>query len=224
MSYLWRWSGDPAVEAAGDSTDAKATDVISHVAVTDDEKWNESLARMRPDIKPTDAVFTNKKAEFDTDLSTASGLSVDQVLRKHFSRYEVRKLSEYVDKKREPHLHAQQKQDEAAYKALLQSEAWRNEMRETASPLSTKLTMAYFGFPVEPLTMEDLFPGLNPAFFSSTKDHDTASDNEGMFVPADKRPLRFLNNYDKRSYGKDNSHSKCLRSYCYRLVASRLRG
>lgn len=207
MSFLWRRSGEPAIEPPGDSTDTTATGSKITVVVTDEEKWTRSLARMRPEIKPTDAGFINKKAEFDKEVSTASGLSVDQVLRKHFSRYEVRKLRDFADKKREPHLHAQQKQDATAYKALLQSSTW-NGAEGSASPLSTKLTMAYFGFPVEPLTMQDLFPSLNPAILSSTDDHDSASENRSMFVPADKRPLRFLNKYDSRGWGKDNSHSE----------------
>ncbi|ROV88458.1 hypothetical protein VMCG_10465 [Cytospora schulzeri] len=213
MSFLWRWSGDPAIELpptgsatrdqpASNSTGKEATDFA--VTVSDEEKWKQSLARMRPDIKPTDTDFTNKKADFDSDISSESGLSIDRVLQQHFSRYEVRKLSEYVDQNREPHLHAQQKEDAAAYKVILQSEAWKSE--EGRVTLSTKLTMAYFGFPVEPLMLNDLFPGLNSNFFNNIINYDTASDDDGMFVPEDKRPLRFLNNYDKRGWGKDNSH------------------
>lgn len=216
--FKWYRGGNPAVEPPNEPTgsnDAKnqptgqspgnrAADL--RATVSDEQKWKESLARWRPDIKPTDTDYTNKKAEFEREPS-AAGLSTDEILRKHFSIFEVRKISEYVDKKRDPDFYHLQKEAADRYKEILQTEAWRNE-GEHAS-LTTKLTMAYFGLPVEPLMMKDLFSGIKSSFFTDfDDDQDMALDRDGMFVPEDKRPLRFLNYYDKRGWGKDNSHSK----------------
>lgn len=218
MNYLWRSRGDSAPTPLQEPTSAEARDRPASqaagnqgaelkVTVTDEEKWKASMARWRPEIKPTDSDFINKKDDFEKDISAASGLSIDDVLRKHFSRYEIRKLNNYADKKREPHLYAIQREDTDTYNNLLKTEAWRTQ-GERAS-FSTKLTMAYFGLPVEPMTMSDLFPGLKPGFLDDDDDdQDAASEPDGIFVPEDRRPLRFLNHYDKRGWGKDNSHSK----------------
>ncbi|KAK7732495.1 hypothetical protein SLS53_008500 [Cytospora paraplurivora] len=215
MDFLWRWRGDSVHTPLQEPTNSEARDRPAsqaagnkganlRVSITDEEKWKTSMARWRPEIKPTDSDFINKKHDFEKDVSAASGLSIDDVLRKHFSRYEIRKLNNYADKKRETHLYAIQREETVTYKNLLKTEAWRAEGERPS--LSTKLTMAYFGLPVEPMTMSDLFPGLKPGFLDDVDDQDAASEPDGIFVPEDKRPLRFLNHYDKRGWGKDNSH------------------
>lgn len=225
MSFLWRLWGSRPGEPPQEPTSSDDEDGQSfrqpdaagpRVILTDEEKWKISMARWRPLIKPTDDMFAETKALFQDNLSQESAMTLNDVLRKYFARSEIRKIGEYADKKSNPILYELQKEAADRYTALLQTTEWKSVADDDS--LATKLTMAYFGLPVEPVTMQDLFPGVRSTFFTSVDDPDDDPSNDSMFIPEDKRPLRFLNYYDKRGWGKDDSHCKCPCCFCPHVI------
>lgn len=188
------------------------TNVQTQALLTDKEKWQRSKQRWNADIKPTDEAFKIKNDHFVEQLRTKSP---EAVVKTHFSNHEVRKfLSGYVDKKRFKAIHTQQTVETNRYKTLLESEEYK-DVQERNTPLALKLTMMYFGLPVAPMTFTDPLQTSGESVFGNlvfstglNEDEDDAEDEDLSFVPEEMRPLRFLNYYDKRGYGKDNSHSQ----------------
>ncbi|KAJ0107977.1 hypothetical protein J7T55_008113 [Diaporthe amygdali] len=180
---------------------------LNNNAMTDDEKWTRSKNRWRLAIKPDDPDFVQQRRVFEDALDPGSGQSIDDILTAHFARYEAQKFSGYVERKREPDLYRQQRSDADAYNTLLKRPPWDQEAPNAF--LAFKLTMLYFGFPVEPMKMNDFFrlpPGSGLFGIDDDDDDDDDLDDNRTFIPEDMRPLRFLNNYENRSYGADNGH------------------
>lgn len=178
--------------------------------VDDAAKWAASRARWNLAITPDSPGFVQQKAVFEAALDPGSGRSIEDTLKEHFSNYEVYKFSGWADRTREPDLHAQQRRDAEAYNTLLTRPPWDREAPQAF--LAFKMTMLYFGFSVEPMRMNDLFrlpPGSG--LFGLDDDADADLDDQRTFIPEEMRPLRFLNRYDKRSYGADNGHSEPTR-------------
>lgn len=175
----------------------------------DAEKWATSRARWNLAIKPDSPEFVQQKAVFEAALDPGSGKSIEDTLRAHFSNYEAHKFSGWADRTREPDLHTQQKRDAEAYNALLTRPPWDQEAPQAF--LAFKMTMLYFGFSVEPMKMNDFFrlPRGSGLFgLDDDDDDDGELDDQRTFIPEEMRPLRFLNRYNKRSYGADNGHSE----------------
>lgn len=173
----------------------------------DAARWERSRARWNLAIKPDNPQFIQQKTRFEEALNPASGQSIDDILREHFSNYEIHKFSGWADGKREPDLYKQQKRDAEAYNALLKTPPWDGEAPQAF--LAFKMTMLFFGFSVEPMKMNDYFrlpPGSG--LFGVDDDGDSDLDDQRTFVPEEMRPLRFLNRYGKRCYGADNGHSE----------------
>lgn len=171
------------------------------------------MARWDTSIVPQDPWFKRRLEKYQKDLTKQS---VHNILMRDFSTYEVRKFeSGYVEKKRFKAIHERQKIDATAYKAMLEAPPFNAEPDNVKASLAFKLTMMYFGFPVEPMRFTDPLnlsgPLGNLGFTSLFQDDDDEdSDDDLAFVPEELRPLRFLNSYDKRGFGKDNSHSRYL--------------
>lgn len=175
------------------------------------------MSRWNRTITPASPEFVQVYQTFATKLQT---LSPEAVVVEEFSRHEVRKfLNGFVDKARLRAIYDDQRADKVAYAALIADGAtfananFPAEIQNPA-PLPKKLAMMYFGFPVEPMKFTDplqlngtsLFANL--AFESTFDDDDDFDDEDFSFVPEELRPLRFLNYYDRRGFGKDNSHSQ----------------
>jgi hypothetical protein len=225
MSFFsWGPSGNPApapaaagaapAPGAGAGTDADAGQKprpapldLGGRPLDDAEKWKRSRARWNLAIKPDNPDFAKQLAEFEGALDPASGKSIDDTLRNHFSNYEVHKFSGWADRKHEPDLYKQQKRDAEAYNTLLATAPWDKEAPQAF--LAFKMTLLFFGFSVEPMKMNDYFrlpPGSG--LFGLDDDGDSDLDDQRTFVPEEMRPLRFLNRYGKRCYGADNGHSE----------------
>lgn len=180
---------------------------------TDDEKWNRSKLRCKPLIDCRDAEFKAALQKYTSELQQKS---VHNVLTDNFSNHEIRKFeSGYVDSKRLPVIYQTQKEDAARFKATMSRWPWMELDENVRSSLAFKLTLMHFGLPVEPMRFTDALnlsgPLANLGFTSTFLDDDEDEiddDDEMTFVPEELRPLRFLNYYDKRGYGKDNSHSR----------------
>lgn len=162
---------------------------------------------------PEDDEFQERLDKFQEDLAQDS---VHNILVRDFSHHEIKKFeSGYLDKKRYKAIYDGQKRDAEAYKAKLATPPFEAVSDNVKSSLAFKLTMMYFGFPVEPMRFTDPLnlsgPFANLGFTSLFEDDDEDDedeiDDDLAFVPEELRPLRFLNYYDKRGYGKDNSHS-----------------
>lgn len=213
----WTFFRDRDVYEATEVSSSNSQDDTNNqleVSLTDKEKWQRSKQRWRADINPADEAFTTTYDYFIAKLSTRSP---EAVVREDFSKHEVRKfLNGYVDKKRLKAIYDQQVAEKDQYTALLESSNYKiSQIRD--SPLALKLTMMYFGLPVAPMTFTDPLQLSGGNLFGSSgfsaglnEDEDPSGfeDEDLSFVPEELRPLRFLNYYDRRGHGKDNSHSQ----------------
>lgn len=199
-----------ASQAQEDTTDQP------RAPLNDKEKWQRSKERWNLAIKPTDEVFNRRYEYFVKELETRSP---EAVVKNEFSNHEVRKfLNGYVDKSRFRAIHAQQAADTDLYRALLRSVDYEGVEART-SPLPLKLTMMYFGLPVAPMAFTDPLQSSGDSLFGNwifssglSQDEDNFDDDDLSFVPEELRPLRFLNYYDRRGHGRDNTHSQSLHS------------
>lgn len=180
--------------------------------LSDKKKWQRSMARWPLSIDPSDADFAIQLGQYQNDLEKES---VHNILVRDFSNYEIRKFElGFVEKKRHPAIYERQQKDAEAYRAMLCGPPFDAVPDEVRASLAFKLTMLYFGSPVEPMRFTDSLKMTGPlaslGFTSLFQDEDDEEeyDEDLTFVPEELRPLRFLNSYDKRGYGRDNSHSQ----------------
>lgn len=176
------------------------------MVVDDDDKWRASKNRWNLAIRPDSDAFVQQRRVFEAALDPGSGQSIDDILHQHFAGYEILKFSGYAERARDPELYEQQKRDAAAYTALLTRPPW--DQQAPNAFLAFKMTLLYFGFSVEPMKMTDFFRLPSGAGLFGLDDDDGELDDNRTFIPEEMRPLRFLNNYDSRSYGADNGHSE----------------
>lgn len=194
--------------------------------LTDTAKWQHSKKRWDRTINPGSAKF---RIVYDYFVEQLKTLSPDAVVRANFATHEVRKfLNGFVDKKRLGAIHAQQKREKRVFRNLradggvFKTADFPADLQNPA-PLPLKLTILYFGLPVEPMTFTDplqtdgtqLFANLNFASVFEDDEDEDFDDEDLSFVPEELRLLRFLNYYDRRGFGKDNSHSQCTCSLSY---------
>lgn len=193
-------------------------DFDHHQVGTDQHLWTQYLARVKPDITPSDPSFQAQLQSFHTALQHAP---IASVLQTHFAAYDVwRFLQGCLPRKQYPVARARQDRDTAAYKALMTShpDFAAAPGRDT---LAFKCTMMYFGLPVQPMLFADASKGLSSSsssslfsamgsssLFALEEDEDEAGDGENVFfVPEEMRPLKYLNYYDRRGHGSENAHS-----------------
>lgn len=203
---------EDATRAALQST-TQTTPAPAPANLTEDQRWDRSKLRWKPLIDSKDPEFKAVLQKYAADLQEKS---VHNILTESFSKHEIRKFeSGYVDSKRSPEIHKTQKNDAERFREKMGRCPWSDLDPNVRSSLVFKLTLMHFGFPVEPMRFTDPLnlsgPLANLGFTSAFQDDDgdDFDDNDMTFVPEELRPLRFLNSYDKRGYGKDNSHSGC---------------
>ena len=123
-----------------------------------------------------------------------------------------------ADPRKEPDLHAMQENNRTRYDALMRRPDPETpgdrggRFASRSNSLRLKLTMLWFGLPVEPLAMDvrreraEMWARPDEAP-SESEASDEEIDAEG--------PLRFLNAYEGRTWGKDVQRSECgCRSLC----------
>lgn len=181
--------------------------------LSEDQKWARSMARMNLHIDPSSEEFRTQINSFRDQLNTP-GKSPHDVFVDNFSKWEIEKFElGYVDKKTQKATYDMQKEDARLYRERMDKHPWNTVAREMRSSLEFKLTTMYYGFPVEPSRFTDLVSNVGDldglSFFSAFQDGDDDQyDDDLVFVPEELRPLRFLNYYERRGYGKDNTHSQ----------------
>lgn len=170
------------------------------------------MARWPRSIDPSDVLFLEQLEKYQKDLKEES---VHNILVRDFANYEIRKFElGFVDKKRHAAIYERQRKDAEAYRAKLSDSPFNTVSEDVRASLAFKLTMLYFGSPVEPMRFTDPLDVSGPlaslGFTSLFQDEDDEDefDEDLTFVPEELRPLRYLNSYDKRGYGRDNSHSQ----------------
>lgn len=218
LKMSWYLFGSRAAEQVAEplsgTSQAQQPDATDQpqASLNDKEKWQRSKQRWNPAIKPADEAFAIKYNYFLAELKTKSP---EAVVKNDFSNHEVRKfLGGYVDKSRFRAIRAQQTADNDRYRVLLGSSDYEG-VEARSSPLALKLTMMYFGLPVAPMAFTDPLQSSGDSLFGnfifSSGLHEYSDDFEDedlSFVPEELRPLRFLNYYDRRGHGKDNTHSQ----------------
>ena len=153
-------------------------------------RWNAA-------IDFSSAEFKAKYDEFSAAVRDPNK-TVRDVLEENFTAHE-RAILYPVEKSTNRALYSIQIDNRSRYKALLQSERFQGWAGETDLPF--KLTLVHYGLPVAPMTVD-----FKQRF--TILDDDTDQDDEDPKEPNGgslKGHLRFLNNFNVRHFGKDNS-------------------
>ncbi|KAK5993018.1 hypothetical protein PT974_06444 [Cladobotryum mycophilum] len=140
--------------------------------------------RINPTISPEDEEWTQMYDKFEKLLGPKSNQTLGQVLAAHFTEHEVRLFS-HTDCSE---LKAIQDENTRRYQNLLNS-----RFRGVESDMITKLTMMYFGLPVEPTEL-DLRSAINS--------NDTREPEAPRFDV--QPPLNFLTAHRERTWGNEN--------------------
>ncbi|TLS30725.1 hypothetical protein PpBr36_02772 [Pyricularia pennisetigena] len=127
-------------------------------------------------------------------------LGLDDILEKHFTRHEA-SLFIPADREKSPAIAYIQRQASRRYHKLVKTERFAGlKQASSAEVLISKLTMLYFGLPIAPysfVSFDDQVAGQ--------EDEDGITYDTVELVHPEHRPLKFLNKYTERSYGKDIS-------------------
>lgn len=172
----------------------------SQIAKRDRELTEEAPMRWKPDISPGDDAFTEILDFFKTLLDSDT-MTFDKILNTIFSPQE-RQLLIPANRQLRPALADIQKQNRETYLALLGSRRFKAWTSKHEPNLAFKLTLAFFGIPVEPISADTLYQirdGMS----------DDGDEELSSIMPA-KRNLRFANKYNTRMYGRDALRSKSL--------------
>ncbi|KAH8847226.1 hypothetical protein MCOR27_005178 [Pyricularia oryzae] len=157
--------------------------------------------RWRPMIGAGDSEFKQVWDMFDKIRHQGDNrMGLDDILEKYFTPHEA-SLFIPADRERSPGIAYIQRQASRRYHKLVKTERFAGlKQASSAEVLISKLTMLYFGLPVAPYTFvsfDDKVPG--------NEDDDGIVYDEVELVHPEYRPLKFLNKYTERSYGKDIS-------------------
>ncbi|KAI6383247.1 hypothetical protein MCOR25_000167 [Pyricularia grisea] len=156
--------------------------------------------RWRPMIGANDAEFREVWDMFDKMRHHGKRLGLDEILEKHFTQHEA-SLFFPADREKSPGIAYIQRQASRRYHRLVKTERFADlKQASSAEDLISKLTMLYFGLPIAPysfVSFDDQVPGQ--------EDEDGITYETVELVHPEHRPLKFLNKYTERSYGKDIS-------------------
>ena len=154
------------------------------------KRWNSR-------IMPDDEEFRDILDTFH-DLLADPSLSLVDIFRNYFTGYEQSLLLP-ASKKHNPALAKLQMSNQKRYDALLESPRFRDW--SSRADLGFKLTLAYFGLPVAPITID----------FDQQIYLDDVHEGDEVEDPMDPTPygghLRFLSKYAKRLY--DDDRNRC---------------
>jgi len=153
--------------------------------------------RWDPNIDPSSSEFQERLQSFNDLLNQTEGpTTIEQILRFNFSQHE-RDLLLPADRKRNPALAAIQSRNKVLYAELLRSKRFKKWAPK--ANLAFKLTMASYGLPVAPLTVDSA-----QQWAADESDLDGAGSDwmRDKGEPAEGR-LRFLNDYHVRMYEWD---------------------
>lgn len=165
----------------------------SQVAQRDRELTRRARKRWEVDIDPGKKHFTDRYNSFQSLLDSET-MTLDKILNTIFSPQE-RQLLIPANRQLRPRVAEIQKQNQQTYLALLNSRRFKAWTSEHEPDLALKLTLAYFGLPVEPLSADTYY-----------QLRDGVSDDDDEELPAlmpAKRNLRFANKYSTQMYGRD---------------------
>lgn len=168
---------------------------------------SEPTPNDRPQRRPGKEIWDEQVKIFADALKDPTR-TMDSILSEYFLEFEQQLLAPIIDQKRNPALALLQRENGKRSKELLQSDRFtrvgvdgRPQGLTALDPLANKLAMAYFGMPVAPLI---LLPALK-----GTESSDDESDDGGGLLMLSERPLRFLNSYNTRVYGKRATLRMC---------------
>lgn len=150
-----------------------------------EEYISEATASLRinPAIDPNSTPWKTQHRLFHLLLHSLDH-NIQQILLANFTQHEARM---FVPSDRHD-LHALQQRNTDRYNALLQG-----RFKDVEQSLATKITMMYFGLPVEPMAMplDDLVREIE------------TREPEGQRWEVDP-PLHFLTAHEHRNWGKDS--------------------
>ncbi|KAM5350626.1 hypothetical protein ACJ41O_007131 [Fusarium nematophilum] len=165
---------------------AFAADQVDYVNPEDAAK------RLNPTISPQDQKWKSIHHKF-TQLVNNSSTSIRNILSENFTRHEARML----DPSDRPDIKKLQNDNTERYNALL-----AGRFKGVDRGMASKLTMMYFGLPVEPIIspLDELAMMLG---------HDNPEPARYNVEP----PLRFLSAHNARNWGKDSLRGKEAPNY-----------
>jgi len=153
--------------------------------------------RWDPIIDPSSSKFQERLQSYHNLLNQKEGLTtIEQILRVNFSKHE-RDLLLPADRRHNPALAAIQSRNKVLYGELLRSKRFKKWAPK--ADLAFKLTMASYGLPVAPLTVDYAQQWAVDESDLDGAGSDWVRDNG---EPAEGR-LRFLNHYHERMYEWD---------------------
>ncbi|KAK3376930.1 hypothetical protein B0T24DRAFT_232909 [Lasiosphaeria ovina] len=166
----------------------------------DRELTQEMKHRWCPEILPTDPRFTKMIREFG-ELLREPSTTINDILETKFAPPE-RELLIPMDRRSNPALATIQQQNRRRYRDLLRSARFKDWAPR--ADLAFKFTLAYFGLPVEPMTLD--FPQRATGWDQDDRHSDDDFDEPLLADRAnpDIGNLRFLNGYNVRVFEKDS--------------------
>ncbi len=160
----------------------------------------EAPKRWNSRIMPDDEEFRNILDTFHAHLADSS-MSLVDIFGNYFTNYEQTLLLP-ASKKQNPVLARLQSSNRKRYNALLESPRFRDW--SSRADLGFKLTLAYFGLPVAPITID-----FDQQVYLDVPEDDVVED------PKDTTPygghLRFLSKYAKRLYDDDRNRCESIK-------------
>jgi hypothetical protein len=168
------------------------------------------LLRWNIEIKPADDEYQAVRAMLQAELREESVLTV---VTNHFE--DAQRLLIQPPPRDGLILKIQRQNGEEYKKALAVGGTFEGEKNN----LTTKLTMLYFGLPVEAMTLNNI---LNAGMKDVDDEEDTPDDLPRVQrIKFSEKPLQFLDEYHERSYGFPMLRRKFALSSCQDLPLTR---
>ncbi|TLD31123.1 hypothetical protein PspLS_02986 [Pyricularia sp. CBS 133598] len=178
----------------GDKAKKGAPEKLDIGKKTTPERWRPMIGAGDSEFKEIWGVFDKMRHHGDNRLG------LDDILEKHFTPHEI-SLFLPADREKSPGIAYIQRQASRRYHKLLKTKRFAGlKQASSAEVLISKLTMLYFGLPIAPysfVSFDDQVPGK--------EDEDCIIYDTVELVHPENRPLKFLNKYTERSYGKEIS-------------------
>lgn len=192
---IWPVARDPGPSG----TKAQAAEITTKTKWTVRDGKKATRGR-RYNIRPDDAEFVAKEREFAAMLAHPN-LTTNMIIDKTFDSFE-RKMLEPANKQSDPTLFEIQQENRARFNEICKTGRFKGKV----ILLQTKLAMLWFGLPVEPMKH-------NPfKSFGINQDEDDIEDfmdmEMGEMMEFSPEPLKCLNAYEDRAYGKDRYRCK----------------
>lgn len=153
------------------------------------------------------------------DALTKPDATIDNIMREYLLDFERELLTPIGERRKNPAKFRIQHENKKREKEWLENARLKHlvagggqlETIATDKVTARKLTMAYFGMPVGPFVLLPSLQGAETSSDEEDEDAEQAGPGEG--------PLRFLNSYDSRVFGRDAVLRECGLHFALTCIA-----